>query len=142
MQLCQKSKHSNILDYWIFTWRGKFETYSRNQCLFGYNFQHFWTQLKLKLLERSIFSYFYEKNTDVNNRKNIHNFLKYIASTWIVPSFIKIYFFVKSYETFLLFNLASVFLCFDTTMCYFILETTYCHLIGWSTKKKISFGKV
>ena len=73
----------------------------------------------------------------LNNRKNIHNFLKYIASTWIVPSFIKIYYFVKSYETFLLFNLASVFLCFDTTMCHFILETTYCHLIGWSTKKNL-----
>ena len=73
----------------------------------------------------------------LNNRKNIHNFLKYIASTWIVPSFIKIYYFVKSYETFLLFNLASIFLCFGTTMCHFILETTYCHLIGWSTKKNL-----
>ena len=31
-------------------------------------------------------------------------------------------YFVKSYETFLLFNLASVILCFGTTMCHFILE--------------------
>ena len=51
-----------------------------------------------------------------SNRKSIYNFLKYIVITWIVSSF-----FLKNYETFLLFNLASVF-CFGTTMCHFIIE--------------------
>ena len=72
-----------------------------------------------------------------NNRKNIHNFLKYFVSNELCQVLLKSKYFGNSYEAFLLFNLANVFLCFGTTMCHFILEKNLLPP-NWLVKQKNS----
>ena len=121
---CNGVKNRNIRIFWIIEYYlggGSSKHILRISVFLDTIFNIAEAQLTLKLLENSIFfRIFY--GIFHNNRKNIHNFLKYYVSNELCQVLLKSKYFSNSYEAFLLFNLANVFLCFGTTMCHFILE--------------------